>query len=268
MRLEHSSNLFRTLVTDATVLNKECVEYLKENYDALYSGHTIASYKTQQVYKDCFIHLTDDNDKEWVRGILAEVDKTLPVDFVVGMIRRGVTEKARMTQSAYGFACLIQEWAICLKGMEEELKVYHNILSMYAIIRWRYNKYKQDNYDALLKRYNDKPFLHFETDRYIARPLISQADFHTEATRQENCVESSYMDDVAKGETYIVGVRLKSDPEVPYLTCEVSTSGNIVQFLRRFNNSPDSQDREFQNKFQEFITDFFKKEKEKEEGKE
>lgn len=266
LRLNHNSELFRLLATDNTVLNKECVEFLKENYDNVYASWTIEGYKTRMTYKDCFVHVTDEVDKDWIRGIIDEIDKSLPVDFVVGMIRRGVTEKARMTQSSYGFACLIKEWAQCLEGMEEEVKVYHNILSMYAIIKWRYNKYKQDNYDALLKRYNDKPFLYFEDDRYIARPLISKADFHTEATRQENCVESNYMDDVSRGETYIVGVRLKTNPEVPYLTCEVSLSGNIEQFLRRFNNSPDNQDRAFRDKFQEFITASFAQEKENEKG--
>lgn len=264
LRLGHNSELFRTLATDDTVLNKECVEFLKENYSSVYASWTIEGYKTRQTYKDCFVHLTDDDDKDWVRGVIDEVDKSLPVDFVVGMVRRGVTEKVRMAHSSYSFSNLIKEWVLCLKGMEEEVKVYHNILTMYAIIQWRYNKYKQDNYDALLKKYNDKPFLYFEDDRYIARPLLSRADFHKEATRQENCVENSYMEYVARGETYIVGVRLKSDPEVPYLTCEVGTSGEIEQFRRRFNNSPDTQDREFQSKFQEFITNFLKQEKENE----
>lgn len=262
--LAHNASTFKMLATDTITLNKECVEFLKENYDNTYSEYAMDCYKAHLTYKDCFTHVTDEADKSWIRDVLGEVDKSLPTDYIVSMIRRAVTEKVRMTTSGYGFSCLIKEWATALNGMEEEIKVYHNILSMYAIIRWRFEKYKKENYDALLKRFNDKPFLYFEDDRYITRPLITRVDFHTEATRQDNCVESNYMDEVAQGTTYIVGVRLKSDPETPYITCEVDKDGDIVQFLRRFNNYPDGTDKAFQLKFQTFIKESMKEPKAKE----
>lgn len=255
LRLSHSSSTFRMLATDTTTLNKECVEYLKENFNNTYSDYAIANYQKSIIYKECFVHVTDEDDKAWVRDIISEVNTSLPADYVISMIRRAITEKVRMAYSSYSFCSLMEDWAECLKNMDEEVKVYHNILTMYAIIKWRYEKYREANYDAILKKNNDKPFLYFEDDKYIARPLLSHDDFHREAMRQDNCVENTYMDIVANGKTYIVGIRLKDDPEMPYITCEVNTDGEIEQFLRRFNNYPDAQDKVFQRKFQNFITE-------------
>ena len=124
---------------------------------------------------------------------------------------------------------------------------------MYNIILWRHEKYEEENYNKKLKENNDKPFLYFEDETYIVRPLLTQEDFHYEATGQNNCVESMYMDDVSRGETYIVCVRLKSNPDKTYITCEVLHDGSIEQFLRKNNDSPDDDDEVFEGKFQEYI---------------
>lgn len=253
LRFRHDSDTISFLTTDKTTLNKECVTYLKDNYNGAYSKTAITHFNEMKQFADCYVHVTDDQDKEWIDEVIDERDHKLPIDFVSGMIRRATTEKVRLCYDSYDFATLLSEWVEYLTALGEEVKVCHNILTTYAIIKWRYEKLQEQNYNIILKQNNDRPFLYFEDESYITIPLLSREDFHREATVQNNCVESTYMDYVKHGTTYIVGVRLKSDPNRPYITCEVDRSGHIEQYLRRYNNDPESVDKVFKEKFQKYI---------------
>lgn len=253
LRFRHASDTISFLTTDKTTLNKECVTYLKDHYNGVYSKTAIIHFNEMKQFADCYAHATDDQDKEWISEVIDQRDNKLPNDFVSSMIRRATTEKVRLCYDSYDFTILLSEWVEYLTALGEEIKVCHNILTTYAIIKWRYEKLQEQNYNTILKRNNDKPFLYFEDESYIAIPLLSREDFHREATAQNNCVESTYMDYAKRGVTYIVGVRLKSDPNRPYITCEVNRSGHIEQYLRKYNGDPEYKDKVFKEKFQKYI---------------
>ena len=78
-------------------------------------------------------------------------------------------------------------------------------------------------------------------------------EFHEEAEAQHNCVESMYLEKVIDGETNVVFVRQKNEPNKSYITCEVR-SGQIIQFLLKYNGrvTKDS-DNEFRKEFQNYL---------------
>ena len=78
-------------------------------------------------------------------------------------------------------------------------------------------------------------------------------EFHEEAEAQHNCVESMYLEKVINGETNVVFVRQKNEPNKSYITCEVR-SGQIIQFLLKYNRSvTEDIDNEFRKEFQKYL---------------
>lgn len=66
-------------------------------------------------------------------------------------------------------------------------------------------------------------------------------DFQDEAKQQNNCV-ASYYEQAREGKTNICFIRLKNEKQNSLLTCEVSNSGKIVQFLAKNNKKPNMND--------------------------
>ena len=63
-----------------------------------------------------------------------------------------------------------------------------------------------------------------------------------------------YLDKVIKGETYVVFIRSKNNPSASLITCEVNRSGEIWQYLTRFNNRPtDEAQIAFKHQYQEHL---------------
>ena len=173
-------------------------------------------------------------------------------EFLQKMILRAIHEKIHANVSSYEFVDLIVTWTKMIRALAEPLEVKRNILTQYAMLNWAYKKFRSEHYDDILKRNNDIPGLYFENDEFIARPLLSRADFRKEANYQHNCVERMYMDRVFEGETYIVGIRKKSDPDTPYITCEVGKPNKLIwQYLRK-NNSREmgEAEHEFREQYQ------------------
>lgn len=78
-------------------------------------------------------------------------------------------------------------------------------------------------------------------------------EFHEEAEAQHNCVESMYLEKVIDGETNVVFVRQKNEPNKSYITCEVR-SGHIIQFLLKYNHKvTEDIDNEFRKEFQNYL---------------
>lgn len=84
-------------------------------------------------------------------------------------------------------------------------------------------------------------------------------EFADEAKQQHNCV-ASYYDAVQNETTNICFIRQKNEKQNSLLTCEVSNSGEVVQFLAKNNNKPDMNDENisaFLHAFMEKIAQTF-----------
>lgn len=238
--IDHDWALWREFLRDTTKLNKDYVQFIKDNYNGIYSRRSISNYT---IYKHYRVLLEKCGDKKnWASEVIGNIsDATVPRDFIAGMILRGIHEKVFFNKRPYDYAHLITAWYQKVTAMGDKLEVKHNILTNYTILSWLYDEYKHAHYNENLKKYNDLKWLYFEDDKYIVFPLLTRNDFHTEATVQQNCVERMYMDSVADGNTHVVAVRLKSNRDHPYITCEVDNNHHIIQYLLRFNNRPHTE---------------------------
>ena len=66
-------------------------------------------------------------------------------------------------------------------------------------------------------------------------------EFADEAKQQHNCV-AGYYDAVQNGKTNVCFIRSKNEKQNSLLTCEVSNTGEIVQFLAKNNKKPNMND--------------------------
>lgn len=109
---------------------------------------------------------------------------------------------------------------------------------LYINTRRTYMMNKKEIDLARLKNQYDKhrTALMYEDDNFIVVIPTTPEQFKAEADYQHNCVYSSYLGSVLDGNTNVVFIRRKSNPNVPYITCEVSNTGNIRQYLTQYNH--------------------------------
>lgn len=120
----------------------------------------------------------------------------------------------------------------------------HGLLIELADMRRRINANDRAEFDKLLNENNNKNWLYFEDETFMCRPLLTCAQFHDEATQQNNCVERMYLKNCAHGETHIVSIRRKSSPDTSCITCEINNDYEIVQYLHANNSQEFKKDEE------------------------
>lgn len=84
-----------------------------------------------------------------------------------------------------------------------------------------------------------KDALNFEDDNFTVIIPTTPKQFVDEGEAQNNCVARTYLPYVIQGDTYIVFIRRKENPDESYITCEVNSDGGIRQYLTRFNHHVD-----------------------------
>lgn len=110
--------------------------------------------------------------------------------------------------------------------------------------------------EAGSKDYQLNANLAFEDNNFVVLVPTVAKEFEAEADYQSNCVYRAYYPKVLKHETHIVFIRHKTEPEKPYITCEVNNDGEIVQYLTRFNNCVDWKTDELGFQFQAIYANY------------
>lgn len=220
------------LATDTIKLDKECVNFINEHYNGVYSPNSICAYKIKKTFKNIFIKYPE--HENWLQNVFSATDD-IDINFIGNMAERGIHEKVFALYSGSSFGHLINEWYKISTKIGEKPEVKHNILTNYTILLWLNTEWTKTHLNDLIKTNNDLEWLYYSTDEYIIRPLLSTEDFHKEAEAQHNCVERMYMNRVADGTTHVVVVRKKSDPDTSLITCEVTNDRRINQYLYKFN---------------------------------
>ena len=79
----------------------------------------------------------------------------------------------------------------------------------------------------------------YEQDDYVIFPPKEVVDLVNEGNKLRHCV-GSYVSSVATGQEYILYLRKKSEPDVPYFTVNVDTKNKVRQIHGLCNcNLPD-----------------------------
>lgn len=223
-------------------LNKKIVEYLKEENDGYYDSVKVANYLVMLQHEQYLNTLPD-----WAKQVFSCLfNNDYPIDYVKTALNRIISEHVEAMYEGFNKAnyitdILIWYYKTSMK-MFGKVEVEKNFLTKYAILKYLEAEYKNAHYNEELARQNNKEWLYYENDTFIVKPILTKEDFHTEGEAQRNCVERLYMERVYKGETHVVTVRRKSDPDKSYITCEVSNDGRIWQYLTRCNATPKEQD--------------------------
>ena len=93
------------------------------------------------------------------------------------------------------------------------------------------------SYRGLRKKY------FYEDEKYLIRPARSAEEIVMEGRILHHCVGGDgYLNRHNTGQTYILMVRLKDEPEIPYITVEVDAKyPRIIQWYGEFDKKPDEK---------------------------
>lgn len=152
----------------------------------------------------------------------------------------------------HGDCRTLVEYINLCRAMEKEPQKVNNFMREYCETKKEYelrktefdNKKIRNNYEL------HKSAFEFEFgDFTIVLPQTAQ-DIIDEGHNMHHCV-SSYVNSVIENSTYIVFIRHKDTPTECYLTCQVSTMGDIQQYYLAYDRTISSaEDREFKAAFQ------------------
>lgn len=224
-------------------LDKKFVEYYKNNNASKFTYYNYLEYLAERESDEIFGENRDKYVSNYICGkckFLDDKDKKKLYNLII-------REKVNYFKEVYdvnrnlnnNFVFNIIIGAIFIRHETETNPIIpdRNLLMECSLTMYNYKMNRDETNNNLIKKNNDNEKLYYENDEVIIRPLLSVNAFHDEAEKQDNCVERIYMEKVICGETYIVNVRMKNEPNKSYITCEVSKLGNIKQFLYSYNRS-------------------------------
>ena len=144
------------------------------------------------------------------------------------------------------------EWCRC---MDKEPQRVNNFMREYIETKQTYElrKAEFDNRRIALNYAKHSKAWEFEYGDYtIVVPTCGQ-DIVTEGERMHHCV-GSYVQQVVENSTYICFVRNKANSNIPYITCQVYTNGEIGQYFLAYDRYISSnEDRVFKEAFAEHL---------------
>ena len=112
--------------------------------------------------------------------------------------------------------------------------------------------------DKACLEYQQNAPLFFEDKNFTVLIPTTADEFKEEADYQQNCVFRLYYPKVRACSTHVVFIRKKSDINTPYITCEVTDCGEIIQYLARFNHEVTDDDaRAFKVAYQKYLHEHF-----------
>ena len=222
-------------------LDKEFVDYYKNNNASRFTYDNFLEYLADKESAEIFGENRDEFLSKFIRekcNFLYNKDKKKLYNL---MIKERINYFKQSYEVIGNFnnkpiLCIIRD-AIILRQETKTIPLIpdRNLLLECSLTMYNYKMNLDETNNMLIKKNNDNEKLYYENDKVIIRPLLSINAFHDEAEKQNNCVERIYMEKVIHGETYIVNVRKKNEPNRSYITCEVSKSGIIKQFLYSHN---------------------------------
>ena len=147
------------------------------------------------------------------------------------------------------------EYITTCRAMEKEPQKNNNFMREYVETMREYELRRQEFDDKKLRDNYElhKSAFEFEYGNFTIVLPKSAQDIVNEGTNMHHCV-GSYVHRVVSNSTYIVFVRHKDTPNECYLTCQVSTEGDIQQYYLAYDrNIHTTEDIEFKNAFQNHL---------------
>lgn len=251
-----SNSIFRLLchnefsiLSDITELNfKEAIAFLKgleKNTSCFEINKALQAYKFKQKYTY--------NDLTWteITDLCNRLDDK-PTQLDVHLYEYYLTAQLMRYMQ---LDSLVRTYLKQCHEMGVEPRKNNNPIREFAETdkRWRLWK-KKKNTETLVENYrkHSKAWGFEFGDFTVCIPACGD-DLVIEGAKMHHCV-GSYVRSVIEGQTYICFVRHKDTPDVPYITCQVTTEGQIKQYYLAYDKHISSdEDIAFKNAYQEYL---------------
>lgn len=241
-------------------LNKKVIAFFKESEEGRASMH---GYQKYLYLIECAQNgLKTEEEIRWYKELKSYLRRCPTVSISDKVIIKFIRLAVREHLDVLGYYNTCKDF---VKYYSKSMNMYGNVdlernfMLNYCTVESVYEIWENKNRDALLK-WNDDSRLLYSNDIFTVVPLTSSEMFHKEATEQHNCVERIYMQKVVAHETHVVGIRAINDVDTPFITCEVSNRGEIIQYYRAWNTFPSSaEERLFREQYQNFLHESFNK---------
>lgn len=234
-------------------LKKDFVDYIKKQFDGGLSRY--AQDKFTYAMMPEYQMLTRSNRTLIDNMIRDNYQWELPIDWAIKALLRLQLEDYEYCFGLYNRMSILEDYYTRCRNMgQENPAITKNFLTTICKTAHMYQVWKNEHMDENLAKYNNLKELYYENDTYVMFPLLTAAQFHDEAEAQDNCVERLYMEQVASGKTHVVVIRKKSAPDQSLITCEISNDWRIIQYLARWNSSPEKPEREFANEIKSYLS--------------
>lgn len=218
-----------------SILNRDCIEvdYLQCAYDEELLAELGACYKNITNSYCRYDIIIEDLVRKYGRRFEKPVLHSLLKFFV---------KQKLYLASPFFIDIAVNRWIERKTKLNEPLTECpsHGFLIELANMQQRINANDRAEFDKLLNENNNKKWLYYKNDQFIASPLISCAAFHDEATQQDNCVERMYLKNCAHGKTHIVAVRSISNLSQSLITCEIDPKNHEIKQWLRAHNTDDT----------------------------
>lgn len=246
---------------DLSILNRDCIEvdYLQCAYDEELLAELGACYKNITNSYCRYDVIIEDLVRNYGRRFEKPVLHSLLKFFV---------KQKLYLASPFLIGIAVNSWIKWKTKLNEPLTECpsHGLLIELADMQQRIKVNDRAEFDKLLNENNNKKWLYYKNDQFIASPLISCAAFHDEATQQDNCVQRMYLKNCAHGKTHIVAVRSISNPSQSLITCEIDPKNHEIKQWLRAHNAEDTNinSLRFREEYQNYL---YKNKEEDGEGK-
>lgn len=220
---------------DLSILNRDCIEvaYLQCAYDEELLAELGACYKNITNSYCRYDVIIEDLVRNYGRRFEKPVLHSLLKFFV---------KQKLYLASPFFIGIAVNRWIECKIKLNEPLTECpsHGLLIELADMQQRIKVNDRTEFDKLLNENNNKNWLYFEDETFMCCPLLTCAQFHDEATQQDNCVERMYLQNCARGKTHIVAVRFTSNPSQSLITCEIDPKTHEIKQWLCAHNADDT----------------------------
>lgn len=220
---------------DLSILDRNCIEvaYLRCAYDEELLAELGACYKN--ITNPCYHY------DVIIRDLVAYGSRRFEKPVLHSLLKFFVKQKLYLASPTF-IDHNLRHWIEWKTKLNEPLTECpsHGFLIELADMQQCINANDRAEFDKLLNENNNKNWLYFEDETFMCRPLLTCAQFHDEATQQNNCVERMYLKKVVKGHTHIVSVRRKSSPDTSCITCEIDPKNHEIKQWLRAHNADDT----------------------------
>ena len=238
-------------------LKKGLVDYIKNNFNCVYKSFYVELYN---VTVNCpEYNLLQDVYKNYINShLFCNQFPELPTEWLVKALFRIQNEDYRYIDDCCNSMRIIEQYYKYSMNMTNDAPITKNFIITIAHTFHLYENWKKEHMADSIRMHNDIPQLYYENDTYIVRPLLTPADFHKEASAQQNCVERLYMERVADGYTHVVVVRRKDDPDTSLVTCEINNNWEVKQYYAKYNRRPDTPEMTFLIELRQYLSSLSK----------